>query len=101
MSAHVTQVHYAGGDRITVVGTVDGHDDDAGQPIIVSAAGWVSAMEQHYDPDAYGEDGHRDPDREPRAMTDDERMAYWESLLADSVPQLPTEPTVLYQAPED
>jgi hypothetical protein len=43
--------------------------------------GWVSATANHFDPEEYGDDGHRNHDREGRAMTPAEVRTYAESLI--------------------
>jgi hypothetical protein len=48
------------------------------------ARGWVSALTNHYDPDAYGEDGHRLADAKPRHLSDAEARAYCEQLVRDA-----------------
>ncbi len=87
-------------DVLTVRGTVDGKQ--------VTAQGWVSAMTNHYDPHAYGEDGHLlheyekdDYKKTPRVarikvssreMTADEKRAYCERLLVAAAPHLKAAP---------
>lgn len=80
-------------DVLIIEGTVDGEP--------TTAQGWLSAMTNHYDASAYGDDGHRDPKAQPRAMDDDERMAYWHDLLLASVPAPADDaPAVLFEAPD-
>lgn len=66
------------------------------EPIVVEARGWVSALENHYPPEAYDDAGALrlkstrkgapgDPQHEPRPMSPAERRAYAEQLLRDRV----------------
>lgn len=52
-------------------------------PVVLEARGHVSALTNHYDPSAYGEDGNRDPKAEARAMNGDEARAYMIGLLRE------------------
>lgn len=79
MDVSLTRVVDAGGDVLVVEGTVDGKP--------VTARGWVSAMEFHYEDDTRDEAGHRDPNATPRPMTDDERRDYWIRLLTEQAPR--------------
>lgn len=100
MAANVQKVVDLGGDVLEVTGTVDGIDDDNGNPAVFVARGWVSAMTNHYDESANDEDGNRLPDARPREMTDDEKHAYWSSLLTNAAPApAPAPTTVLFEAP--
>lgn len=45
------------------------------------AVGWLSATMNHYDASAYKQDGHRKASAKPRAMTKEEKLAYYERLL--------------------
>ncbi|MFL6144515.1 MAG: hypothetical protein ACJ72N_21965 [Labedaea sp.] len=100
MGPVVTKVTDAGADVLEVRGTLEGVVDEGGQPLELVAFGWVSAMENQYDPAAYDEEGYRDPDAQARAMTDEERRAYWAQLLLDVAGVMVTPaPRVLYEAP--
>lgn len=101
MDIKVTEATGLANDQVRVRGLVDG--------VEVEAFGWRSALTNHYDPKAYDpETGHRHtapaqeaekmsaeeastialvPRDEPRAMTKDERMTYFEGLLAAAVPE--------------
>lgn len=75
-------------DQLRITGTVDGR--------AVQAEGWFSATQNHYPPDAYDEDGHRDPDAIPRKMTESEVVEWAVALLVaadraspDAVAQFP------------
>lgn len=96
-TVNVEKVTDLGNDRILVTGTVDGHNDPDGNPVIVQAPGWLSAMTNYYPADAYGEDGHLVDGATAREMTDDEKHAYWADLLSSAVPTEPA-PTVLYES---
>jgi hypothetical protein len=86
----ITETLDAGNDVLVVKGIVDGEE--------VQARGWFSAMNNHYDEHAYGEDGHLktelvDPGKDgsaarpavhPREMSPEEKKAYCERLLADA-----------------
>lgn len=52
----------------------------------IHAYGHVSATTNHFDADTYHEDGHRDPDAEPRQMTPIEIGDYARGLLAAHAP---------------
>lgn len=82
----VTRVRDLGGDVLEVTGTVNREE--------VTAQGWVSAMQNHYPPSAYGKDGHLKPNAEPAEMTDRQKTAYWKSLLTGAS----SEPVVIFQA---
>jgi hypothetical protein len=83
-------------DQLIVRGHIDGvtvtvpapTDEDPSAteqvPALIEATGWVSAMTNHYDPDAYGNDGHLLEDAKPRQMTSAERKSYCEQLLLDA-----------------
>ena len=71
--------------RVTDLGNdvieVEGYDQARPGELLI-AHGWVSAMNNHFDPDAYAPDGHLSQDASSRAMTMEEQRAYWRSLLA-------------------
>lgn len=50
--------------------------------------GWITAMTNHFDDDAYFHDEQgnlqRRSDVMPRAMTQEEKVTYWERLLKES-----------------
>lgn len=95
MAEQITNVAWqdAGDDILNVTGhrgvqqaRVGTEDDGVSpiyedRPVVIEARGWVSAMTNHFDPDAIGTDGHRKPNTTPREMTDAERHAYAVSLL--------------------
>src|SRR5437868_15352160 len=101
MGANVERVTDLGNDVLEVRGTVDDHVGEDGQPILLVAFGWVSAMENHYPDAKHDKVGNRDPAAKPTPMDDQERMAYWSQLLTNMVPTAvhPAE-AVLYQAPQ-
>jgi hypothetical protein len=110
MNIRIIEVHDLGDDRLRVRAQVDDADDGSDA---VEAFGWMSAMERHYDADAYQDDGHRCvapghgkarhhcTEPEPRPMTDDERRAYWERLVREQHPEIAEAPalTLLFAAP--
>lgn len=61
-------------------------DQGEWSPTVVEATGWVSATTNHYDPDAYDEDGHLIADAKPRTMTAAEVGEYALSLLTPAAP---------------
>jgi hypothetical protein len=85
-SLTLTSVRDLGDDRLEAVAT-----DDAGNEY--RATGWVSATTNHFDPHAYGDDGHLDPKAEPRQMTAAEVGEYALSLILEQHPEL-TPPAV-------
>lgn len=74
-------------DVLEVVGTV-GHEgqDDAQE---ISAHGWVSATTHYYPPEDYDENGNLIEGATPRNMTDEEKQAYYVSLLTAAYNGLP------------
>lgn len=89
----------AGDDVLVVRGTIDGLVDADGELRELEARGWVSALENHYDWDAYVDvidadladenspwattGTHLRADATPRPMTDDERRDYCRNLLLE------------------
>lgn len=67
------------GDRIQVIGTVDGVTDEAGELVTIVASGYAR----------------------PEEMTDDEKLAYWRQLLLDAAGSTEGPETVLYESKED
>lgn len=55
-------------------------------PVEIEARGWISATTNHFDADAYGDDGHRVSGANPRAMTEQERAEYALRLLGEQNP---------------
>lgn len=99
-TANVQKVLDLGGDVLEVTGTVDGVDGDDGTPMLFVVNGWVSAMTHYFPPDAYTPDGDIKADVQPREMTADERLAYWQSLLTNAAPSsTPAPSTVLFESP--
>jgi hypothetical protein len=68
------------GDLLTIEGLVDG------KPI--TATGWASAINNHYDPEQYDEETrHFKVEATPRKMTKEEQEAYIKQLLGAIAPQ--------------
>jgi len=111
----IREVHDLGNDVLRVRGTnrlQEVYGDEGAVidhvEVIDEAYGWVSATENHYDPDAYyaeGEQaawdpenpdelvdvgGHLKPDAKPRPMTKAERLAYYQRLLEEQNPATTT-----------
>lgn len=86
MTATVLAVYDAGGDVLEVEWTAD--DPAAADKPVQVARGWVSHTQNYFPPDAYGEDGHRRADVEPRAMTEAELRAYAQQLADDQLASL-------------
>jgi hypothetical protein len=81
----ILEAYDAGNDVLLIHGTMDGvytADEGEGPKLArLEARGWVSALANHFDADAYQEDGHRKPDAKPRAMTPDEQLDYCKRLI--------------------
>jgi hypothetical protein len=78
MEVIVASAHDIGGDVLEVRGSVDGEE--------VTATGWVSALTNHYDASAYGDDGHLRDGAKPRKMTKAEQLDYCRRLLVGVAP---------------
>lgn len=88
MSIRVTEAIDLGGDVLLVRGELEAD----GETVPLEAKGWVSALENHYPPDAYDRDGALklkdtadgapgDPEHEPRKMSKAERLEHCRGLL--------------------
>jgi hypothetical protein len=86
MSTRITAIHDMGSDILRVSGEyeVDVVNED-GQIVSETrqlvANGWLSATTNHFDPEAYGPDGHHVEGAQPREMTPAEKRAYCQALL--------------------
>lgn len=81
MTISITGLFDAGNDVLLVRGTTDAMQTEDGDPLPIEARGWISATSNHFDPEYYGDDGHRKPGATARAMTKDEQRAYATGLL--------------------
>jgi hypothetical protein len=70
-------------DRLIAIGTLP--EDPAAE---LAGYGWFSAVTNHFPPEAYGPDGHRDPATPARTMTDAEQTEYYQNLIASANPDL-------------
>lgn len=82
MATTVTGAYDMGNDVLKVTGQVDGIE------VEVEARGWVSALTNHYGPECYTMDETtgalmRVEGATPRAMTAEERLAYFCTLLEE------------------
>ena len=72
-------------DRIEIEATID--PGDGAEPVDVQAWGWVSALTNHFPPDAFGDDGHHKPGVAGRPMTPAERDAYYQAKVEEQHPE--------------
>lgn len=109
VTIHPTEATPQAEDKLAITGTVLVTFGDASYFCQVSAQGWVSATQNHYPPEAFGEDGHRlghwenekgenvgadsappeaggqwVEDVPPRPMTQDEITSYCTQLLLEA-----------------
>lgn len=77
MKVKILDIYDAGEDRLRVEAEVDGR--------LVIAYGWVSALTNHFDEDAYAKDGDRKKGAKAREMTREERREYCERLVREAV----------------
>jgi hypothetical protein len=71
-------------DRIEIDATID--PGGGADPVAVQASGWVSAMTNHFPPEAFGDDGHHLPGAAGRPMTPAERDNYYQRLVEEQHP---------------
>lgn len=86
MAVKVSGAYDLGNDVLMVQGIVDGVVDLKGNPALVCAYGWVSAMTNYFPPASYAGDGSRLAGATPRNMTAPEKLAYCRRLLAGAAP---------------
>lgn len=85
----------AGNDLLTIQANVEGVVDADGNPKVVEATGWVSALTNYYPPYCYGEGGNLLPGSVPRAMTTPEKLTYCKARIAETRPDLVDPPQSL------
>lgn len=77
----ILQTTHVGDDLLLVRGTHPDVVGSDGEPAILEASGWVSAITNHYDDNSLDANGQRKPGTKARVMTASEAQAYVQRLL--------------------
>lgn len=95
MAVTILEAFDAGNDVLLIHATADGVVDEQGDPLLLIATGWVSALLNHFEPAAYQPDGHRDPAVGARPMSAAEQLAYCQERVFAVYPQASPLPVAL------